>query len=534
MSGRDQQQQLLVDPAVRRADYQAVAIAQPNTGAVHASMPPTAPAPASGSFAKRKNPFEYHTPIDAYETIKIIVMCLLGVPLLRIVLILAAVLVLAFLGNLAMLCYAPVSGKRLPRWRRWIVAPIPMLTRLILFFLGFYWIPVRFPDGAKSLDRKNMPRIILCNHITFIEGLFLLYYLSPSIAMKEEVASAPLLGAVVRTIQPILINRKTSEGRKKALQDIADHMASAELPPLLIFPEGTTSNQDYLTRFKVGSFAAGTPCQPVTVRYPYKHFDVSWTPTVSGIYLFFRMICQVYNRLEVEFLPPYYPTEAEKAAPELYADNVRQVMATSLGVDCTNHAFEDVALLLHGNRNYVHEHVVGITDVHEVVHLTSLRGADIDKLVKYFAKHDLNKDGTISLEELQSLFPEDDEELLKRLFTLVDADGNGQIDFRELCLVLRVLSSNSTSLEELTKFAFSLYDVDKNGVVDVHELEQLLAFNAKFYGLSSVTVSQAMDLIECTDGQVTFTQFQRLAEQKPELLGHAKSTIEILRGSLRE
>ena len=38
-------------------------------------------------------------------------------------------------------------------------------------------------------------------------------------------------------------------------------------------------------------------------------------------------MAQLYTRFEMEFLPVYYPSAAEKADAKLYADNVRNVMA---------------------------------------------------------------------------------------------------------------------------------------------------------------------------------------------------------------
>jgi lysophosphatidylcholine acyltransferase/lyso-PAF acetyltransferase len=47
-------------------------------------------------------------------------------------------------------------------------------------------------------------------------------------------------------------------------------MAAGELPharPLLLFPEGTTTNGRYLLPFKTGAFLAGEPLRPVVIRY---------------------------------------------------------------------------------------------------------------------------------------------------------------------------------------------------------------------------------------------------------------------------
>jgi lysophosphatidylcholine acyltransferase/lyso-PAF acetyltransferase len=52
--------------------------------------------------------------------------------------------------------------------------------------------------------------------------------------------------------------------------------ASMEFPSVLLFPEGTTTNGRSLISFKLGAFAPGFPIQPVVIRYPFVHFDISW------------------------------------------------------------------------------------------------------------------------------------------------------------------------------------------------------------------------------------------------------------------
>lgn len=47
-------------------------------------------------------------------------------------------------------------------------------------------------------------------------------------------------------------------------------MAAGKLPharPLLLFPEGTTTNGRFLLPFKTGAFLAGLPLQPVVIQY---------------------------------------------------------------------------------------------------------------------------------------------------------------------------------------------------------------------------------------------------------------------------
>ncbi|KAG6494438.1 hypothetical protein ZIOFF_049464 [Zingiber officinale] len=126
-------------------------------------------------------------------------------------------------------------------------------------------------------------------------------------------------------------------------------------PMMLLFPEGTTTNGDYLLPFKSGAFLAKAPVVPVILKYPYGRFSPAWD-SISGtlatqLPLLSRnqdclvllnatilfassvrhvclLLCQFVNHLEVIHLPVYYPSDQEKEDPKLYAGNVRKLMAT--------------------------------------------------------------------------------------------------------------------------------------------------------------------------------------------------------------
>uniref|UniRef100_A0AAV1TQ52 EF-hand domain-containing protein n=1 Tax=Peronospora matthiolae TaxID=2874970 RepID=A0AAV1TQ52_9STRA len=501
---------------------------------------------SSTSVSSKPNPFAYTTPIDTYEAVKMTLLCLLGVPLLRILLLLCAAFLLALVSNVALCGYkrlAPASlgtdpvarySSPLPHWRRLLGSPVPYLLRLILFIVGFYWIPVKYPP---HFDRQRMPRVIVSNHLTFFDGIYLFTLLSPSIAMKADVAKLPLLSRVVQLTKPILIDRGTSEGRKQAMQDITSHVTDPTKPPLLVFPQGTTSNQEALTKFKLGSFVSGLPCQPVAFRYPFQHFDVSWPPGISGLYLAMRVLCQVYNRMEVEILPAYYPSEREQVDPQLYANNVREVMAKALGISTTNHAFEDMAMLMRLG-DYDSKHIAPLADVGDVTSLSALKCGNVERLVDYIRQRNLDKDGQLSMKELRALFPKDDPVIVDQLFDLVDADDSGLIDFRELCLALRAVNPHSVDEENdaLAKFTFRLYDLDNNGLIDAAEVRQMLRFQRSFYGISDASVNASLHeaaLIQAKDGTgITYKRFQQLVEHNPELLGFVRNKLEVLRDSL--
>ena len=95
---------------------------------------------------------------------------------------------------------------------------------------------------------------------------------------------------------------------------------------VLLFPEGSCTNQSALLPFKLGAFVAGKPVQPVLIRFPFRFTDPSWPaigPSLPA--LVFRMMAGLWQSVHIKYLPVVTPTEEEKAAPAVFAAKVRQV-----------------------------------------------------------------------------------------------------------------------------------------------------------------------------------------------------------------
>ncbi|GER29281.1 acyltransferase, partial [Striga asiatica] len=54
-------------------------------------------------------------------------------------------------------------------------------------------------------------------------------------------------------------------------------------PKMMLFPEGTTTNGDYLLPFKSGAFLSKAPVLPVILRYPYHRFSPAWAPYPGSV-----------------------------------------------------------------------------------------------------------------------------------------------------------------------------------------------------------------------------------------------------------
>lgn len=129
--------------------------------------------------------------------------------------------------------------------------------------------------------------------------------------------------------------RRSSNGNNGLIEGVAAQvkdrmlgMAAGKLHgarPMLLFPEGTTTNGRYLLPFRTGAFLAGCPLKPVIIQYNTRHVSPCWE-CISGHRLILFMLCNPIHEVTCYELPVYYPSEEERANPRKYADNVRKVM----------------------------------------------------------------------------------------------------------------------------------------------------------------------------------------------------------------
>lgn len=231
--------------------------------------------------------------------------------------------------------YAHISGLR----RVIIVLSGRFLSRAILFVLGFFWITVTRrdkehmgKDGQVADEVDLHPSAIVSNHVSYIDILYHMSASFPSFVAKRSVARLHLIGLISKCLGCVYVQREDKPSDFKGVAGtICERLRAAAndkaAPLMMLFPEGTTTNGNYLLPFKTGAFVAGTPVQPVILKYPYRRFSPAWD-TISGVRHVILLLCQFVNHLEVVWLPIYIPSEKEKSDPRLYANNVRKLMAS--------------------------------------------------------------------------------------------------------------------------------------------------------------------------------------------------------------
>ncbi|KAL0206770.1 hypothetical protein P9112_012481 [Eukaryota sp. TZLM1-RC] len=207
--------------------------------------------------------------------------------------------------------------------------------RLILFVAGFVSIKV------KGKPRPTDVRVFVSNHSSWIDTLILASKLFPSFIAKNDVKVIPLVSPVAKSWLCLFIDRASREERDRALEKIKERVLDCKLPPLIIFPEGGTSNGLFICKFQKGAFVSGQDVQPIMIRYPCEI-----KPVGEGAPLWFSiwiMLCQPWSKAEVEFFDTYSPSDEEKEDPQLFANNVRSFLSHNSGVQLCDQGFREKA-----------------------------------------------------------------------------------------------------------------------------------------------------------------------------------------------
>lgn len=109
---------------------------------------------------------------------------------------------------------------------------------------------------------------------------------------------------------------------------------------------------------------------------------------------------------------------------------------------------------------------------------------EIRRLGKRFRKLDLDNSGALSVDEFMSLPELQQNPLVQRVIDIFDADGNGEVDFKEFIQGVSQFSVKGDKLSKL-RFAFRIYDMDNDGYISNGELFQVSFYSILFYFIFS-------------------------------------------------
>ena len=215
---------------------------------------------------------------------------------------------------------------------RWYLQLSRPIYRAILFVAGFHYIGYERHEGdgaeaglyQRGPDKvRPRPPVVVANHVGVFDGLLMQWHSPSSVVAKAAVFANCCLGRILRASRSIPVDRATAEGRAAAVQAISDR--KADDPPLLFFPEGTTSRPQYLLPFKRGAFLHMGAVRPYAL---LMDDDMTLGITHGQLFVLYRALCRLHNCATVVRLPDMEPVAGD--TPETFAERVRDAVCRAI------------------------------------------------------------------------------------------------------------------------------------------------------------------------------------------------------------
>jgi len=163
-----------------------------------------------------------------------------------------------------------------------IAAVTRWVSRSILSVVG-----ISLVQKGKRAQSDKAP-LLISNHIAPTDILALLA-LGCCFVAKEGVRAVPGVGRVAASIGCIFVGRDSPDSRTAAREAISTVLkqkignTSCCNNPLVIFPEGTTTNGFGLIEFRRGGFEAGVPIQPVRLDYSNLQYSMAMLNAIEHL-----------------------------------------------------------------------------------------------------------------------------------------------------------------------------------------------------------------------------------------------------------
>jgi len=153
-----------------------------------------------------------------------------------------------------------------PKTKR--VAAIRVVSGFARLLLMLFGVRVHVKHRER-LHKAGVGRLVISNHLSYIDVLVISTLMPSVFVTSVELKNTALLGTLARLSGSIFVERRKPSGLKREIDAIA--FALRQGLPVVIFPEGTTSNGDRVQPFKISLFDSAVLSQtdilPVCLRY---------------------------------------------------------------------------------------------------------------------------------------------------------------------------------------------------------------------------------------------------------------------------
>lgn len=178
-----------------------------------------------------------------------------------------------------------------------IIVQLPIIVLLprrmgVKYMRFFMWWLVKLA-GIKicvhGTVSKKRPLMVVSNHISVFELATFPFVFGGSFIAKKEMESWPLVGWVARKFGVIFVDRRPSHAMD-ALRTVQETVKNVKYP-MILFPEGTTTNGAYVKAFKSTLFNfvenSNVTVQPIAMHYRFRDGTAISDDDMANHYAYF-------------------------------------------------------------------------------------------------------------------------------------------------------------------------------------------------------------------------------------------------------
>lgn len=236
-------------------------------------------------------------------------------------------------------------------WTRWLLKINGM--QIIKREIPYEEVYKKYLGPDYSFDPNEKYSLLISNHIGFYDVVLNMALHSAGFMAKYETQGYPLVGVIARGINCLFVRRENEEDRMKIFQELEqrqkDFYDGKILSPLLLFPEGTTTNGKYILKFKRGAFYHLLPIKPQIIMLEDNlNYSVAIGVGSAG-FNYYRSLCYFGCKMNLYDLPVIKPTnymwenysDLGKEKWEIFAEVTRKIMCEISGLKPSNKTFRD-------------------------------------------------------------------------------------------------------------------------------------------------------------------------------------------------
>lgn len=176
--------------------------------------------------------------------------------------------------------------------------------------------------------------LFVMNHISWADIPVMMAILDADFVAKADMLDWPVIGILARRFNPVFVARNEQHRSHLQADSIRQRLNAGR--PVILCPEGTTSDGTSILPFRTSLFAAAdaaTAIQPVIIRYltadgtgltAERQREVAWIDD-DDLLAGAARLARFKTMARVDFLPPVIGATDRK----ILADNIRQPMLTA-------------------------------------------------------------------------------------------------------------------------------------------------------------------------------------------------------------